>query len=524
MLPNTALEKRDLFREATVRICGSLDLGEALLRLFDYIKDIVPATGITLGMYDTESSVSHIIAEATSDGIKTVPMHFNFPDQYKDEISNRWNRDDPFIFFDPAKAKPWEKKMVASVWPVDCHLVVMKLFVGSERIGALGIYTPSGIRITDEQLQLVSLMNEPAAIALSNALKHQELLRMKELLVDDNRSLREQLLRMSGDAIVGKDGGLAGVMEMVRQVGGMDSPVLLLGETGAGKEMIANALHLASDRREYPFIKINCGAIPDTLIDSELFGHEKGAFTGAVTQKRGCFERAHKGSILLDEIGELPLAAQIRLLRVLQTKEITRVGGTSSVPVDVRIICATHRNLEEMVKAGRFRADLWFRIHVFPILIPPLRHRKEDIPALLRYFLEKKSTELKIYSPPVLAPGAVEKCMKYHWPGNVRELENIVERSLILAQTGGKTQPIRFDNVVLEPDPERSKPGGTEYFPDNFPDLEGGIRYLIQQALHVSRGKVEGPFGAAELLKINPNTLRSKMRKLGIPYGRRASS
>src|SRR5512136_2879197 len=267
-------------------------------------------------------------------------------------------------------------------------------------------------------------------------LRHQEVIRLKDMLADDNRYLFNELRSASGDEIVGSDFGLKTVIEMVQQVAPLDSPVLLLGETGTGKEVIANAIHYSSPRKDGPFIKVNCGAIPETLIDSELFGHEKGAFTGAVSQRRGRFERADRGTIFLDEIGELPPQAQIRLLHVLQRKEIERVGGTSSIPVDIRIISATNRNLEEMIASGRFREDLWFRLNVFPIMIPPLRQRKEDIPALVHHFIDRKSVELKLTEKTALAPGAVDRLIAYDWPGNVRELENIIERALIQHQGG----------------------------------------------------------------------------------------
>ena len=242
----------------------------------------------------------------------------------------------------------------------------------------------------------MSLLNEPFAIAFSNTLKHQEVLRLKDLLADDNRYLHRELLHLSGEEIVGADFGLKRVIEMVRQVAPLNSPVLLLGETGVGKDVIANAIHYSSPRKDGPLVKVNCGAIPETLLDSELFGHEKGAFTGAISQKRGRFERANQGTIFLDEIGELPSPAQVRMLRVLQYKEIERVGGTNPIPVDIRLIAATNRNLEEMVKTKQFREDLWFRLNVFPIHIPPLRERKEDIPALVRHFVKRKSRELKL--------------------------------------------------------------------------------------------------------------------------------
>jgi transcriptional regulator with GAF, ATPase, and Fis domain len=296
--------------------------------------------------------------------------------------------------------------------------------------------------------------------------------------------------------------------------------VLLLGETGAGKEVIANAIHYSSPRAAGPLVKVNCGAIPETIMDSELFGHEKGAFTGAVARKRGRFERADNGTIFLDEVAELPPAAQVRLLRVLQTKEIERVGGSEMVPVNVRVIAATHRNLEQMVKHGDFREDLWFRLNVFPITIPPLRMRKVDIPALVVHFMERKSRELNLPYTPVPAPGALERLQEYDWPGNVRELENMVERELIRAYAQGPDQPLRFSDFT----PAGKVTEVTEV--EKGPEEDAPLLLDEVVSRHISRimkktgGKVQGKDGAAATLGLHPSTLRNRMRKLGIPFGR----
>jgi transcriptional regulator with GAF, ATPase, and Fis domain len=310
--------------------------------------------------------------------------------------------------------------------------------------------------------------------------------------------------------IIGEDFGLKNIMEMVRQVASLDSPVLLLGETGVGKDVIANAIHYSSSRRNGPFIKVNSGAIPETLMDSELFGHEKGAFTGALSQKRGRFERAHRVTIFLDEIAELPLQAQVRMLRVLQTKEIERVGGTKPIKVDIRIIAATHRNLEDMIRSERFREDLWFRLNVFPIMIPPLRQRKEDIPALVQHFIERKSRDMKLKKTPGLARGAIDRLISYDWPGNVRELENVVERAIILNRKG----PLDFDRVSKQQ--KDDKPLGLPEKEEEFLELDDLMSLHIQRALIKTNGKIHGPKGAAKLLGINPSTLRSRIKKLGI--------
>jgi transcriptional regulator with GAF, ATPase, and Fis domain len=310
-------------------------------------------------------------------------------------------------------------------------------------------------------------------------------------------------------------------MEMVRQVAPLKSPVLLMGETGAGKEVIANAIHNLSLRSNGPFIRVNCGAIPPTLMDSELFGHEKGAFTGALFQKRGRFERADGGTIFLDEIGELPLEAQVRLLRVLQEKEIERVGGTETIQVDIRVIAATHRNLDLMLAEGRFREDIYFRLRVFPIAIPPLRLRPEDIPVLVQHFIQKKCREMKTVKTPSLAPGALDRLMLYTWPGNVRELENAVERELIV----NKGSLLSFDDLDAKLQTTVAiKPNHDERTQFEPLELDAVMSRHISDVLARCRGRIEGENGAARLLNIQPSTLRKRMTKLGIPFGRRAGS
>jgi transcriptional regulator with GAF, ATPase, and Fis domain len=334
------------------------------------------------------------------------------------------------------------------------------------------------------------------------------------MLADDNRFLQGELRRMSGEEIIGANFGLRQVMEEVRKVAVLDTPVVLLGETGSGKEVIANMIHASSPRNKGPLVKVNCGAIPDSLIDSELFGHEKGAFTGALSQKRGRFERANTGTVFLDEIGELPLPAQVRLLRILQEKEIERVGGTKTIAVDIRVIAATHRNLEEMVNAGQFREDLWFRLSVFPIRIPPLRERTSDIPALLQYFIREKVSDLKLPSVPDVASGTIDRLLTYAWPGNVRELANVVEREIILNPHG----PLTFGQINPSELPISYHIEPLEGTTDNLDDV---IRQHIQRVLAKTGGKVHGPGGAAELLGVNANTLRNRMNRLGIAYGRK---
>jgi transcriptional regulator with GAF, ATPase, and Fis domain len=366
---------------------------------------------------------------------------------------------------------------------------------------------------------LLSLLAKPCAIALTNSLRFRELKNLKELLADDNRYLQDELHKISGEKVVGASQGLKPVMEMVRQVAPLESPVLLLGETGTGKEVIANAIHNLSLRKGGPFIRVNCGAIPASLLDSELFGYEKGAFTGAVSRKRGRIERAQGGTLFLDEIGELPAEAQIRLLRVLQEKEIDRVGGSETIGVNIRVIAATHRNLEKMMADRQFRPDLFFRLQVFPIEIPPLRDRTPDIPDLVRHFIEKKSREMKRHQVPRVSSAVMDRLMAYQWPGNIRELENAVERSMILDRSGS----LDFCEIGLSP-ASISRPMVPEKadFTPTGRSLDQVMADHIQTVLHQCKGRVEGDKGAAKVLAVHPSTLRKRMKKLNIPFGRNA--
>ena len=390
----------------------------------------------------------------------------------------------------------------------------------NECLGSLGLLAKGKGKFTKAHARLISLLREPFSIALSNALRYEEVVKLKEMVDAENRELNRELHHVSADEIIGTEWGLRHVMEMVRQVAPSASPVLLLGETGVGKEVIANAIHYSSLRRNAPFVKVNCGAIPDSLLDSELFGHERGAFTGAIIQRKGYFERADKGTIFLDEIGELPLQAQVKLLRVLQSKEIERVGGAKTIPVDVRVIAATHRNMEEMVRTGSFREDIWYRLNVFPITIPPLRHRKEDIPALVHHFLAKKSKELKFYPPPSISAEVMALLKSYPWPGNVRELENMIERELIGIRSRSEEKLFIFENFdfpTTTRDVEGTPPASA--FP--VPTMNEAMSRHIRRVLQLTGGRLFGPGGAADILDMNPNTLRGRMRKLGIRFERR---
>lgn len=328
------------------------------------------------------------------------------------------------------------------------------------------------------------------------ALEHQ----VSAPLTDTNR----QTSAFNG--IIGNSQSLKEILNRINIVAPTDTSVLITGESGTGKERVAHAIHEHSDRKNKPIVVVNCAALPLSLVESELFGYEKGAFTGANSRKIGKFEQADGGTLFLDEIGELPLDAQVKLLRVLQEKEIERIGGEQTIKIDVRIVAATNRSLEREVAEGRFRLDLYYRLNVFPVELPPLRERKEDIPQLAMHFLKKfnaaANRDIKTFSPKVL-----EQMVQYNWPGNIRELEHLIERSTLLA-FGDEISEINLpSNTAINIIP--SETGVLQ-------SLEDMERNHIMQTLQACGGKVFGPGGAAEILKIPPTTLYSKMKKLGI--------
>jgi transcriptional regulator with GAF, ATPase, and Fis domain len=308
----------------------------------------------------------------------------------------------------------------------------------------------------------------------------------------------------------------------VELVAPSDVPVLIFGETGAGKELLARAIHGRSPRSAGPIHRVNCGAIPPELIDSELFGHERGAFTGAIETRKGWFERADGGSLLLDEIGELPPAAQVRLLGILQDGWLERVGGQQPIHVDVRIIAATHRDLAAMVAEGKFREDLWYRIAVFPVFLPPLRERREDIPSLAAHFARRAAIRFGLPSP-LPSPDDIELLLSYPWPGNVRELAAVIDRAAILGN-GERLEIARALGVPANPFAPPPDGQRSAFVPPPSPadlaPLDTAVRQHIEAALVLTKGRIEGPHGAAFLLRINPHTLRAKMRKLGIDWRR----
>jgi len=325
--------------------------------------------------------------------------------------------------------------------------------------------------------------------------------------VQEKLYLQEELVTTHQfNEIIGESSGLKRVLKQVEDVAATDATVLILGETGTGKELVARAIHDLSPRRDHAFVKLNCSAIPAGLLESELFGHEKGAFTGAIAQKIGRLELAHQGTFFLDEVGDLPLELQPKILRALQEKEFERVGGTRTIPVNVRLVAATNRDLTKMLNEGQFRSDLYYRLRVFPVTVPPLRERPDDIPLLAQYFLGSHSKRMgrQIETIPT---ETMQKLVKWRWPGNVRELENFMERSVILTQGSVLRAPLAELVAVEEPVESTGS------------NLEAAERELILRVLRECNGMIGGANGAAERLGLKRTTLNSKMKKLGIMRG-----
>ena len=379
------------------------------------------------------------------------------------------------------------------------------LILHGRALGTLSVVSMQEDAFTDDDAKLLSRVGAQIALATANSMAYQEISSLKDKLAKEKLYLEEEIqTTYNFEEIVGDSRALKSVLKEVQTVAATDSTVLILGETGSGKELVARALHNHSNRRERTFVKINCAAIPTGLLESELFGHERGAFTGAIATKVGRFELADRGTIFLDEVGEIPLELQVKLLRVLQEQEFERLGSTRTMHVNVRIIAATNRDLNQMVEEQRFRSDLYYRLKVFPITVPPLRERPEDIPLLVRHFAQKFAQRMKKRIETIPSE-AMKALQAYHWPGNVRELENFIERAVILTQG-----PDLFVSLAeLKRTPSHVTNSGAT-------TLEQAEREHILKALRETNWTIGGPAGAAAKLGMKRTTLQSKMQKLGI--------
>ncbi len=378
-------------------------------------------------------------------------------------------------------------------------------------LGVLALSRFAEASFTPDEADFLGQVARQIAIAVENALAYGEIEELKEKLAQEKLYLEDEIRgEMDFEGIVGQSSALRHVLQMVETVAGSDATVLLLGETGTGKELIARAIHERSRRKDRTFVKMNCAAIPTGLLESELFGHERGAFTGAISQKVGRLELADRGTLFLDEVGDIPPEIQPKLLRALQEREFERLGSTHTKRVDMRLLAATNRDLAKMVQDGQFRSDLFYRLNVFPIRIPPLRERPEDIPLLVHYFTQKHARRMEKQIETIPA-AAISKLIQWHWPGNIRELENLVERAVILTR-----------GTALHFPSEELKNSGFQ--PSTIANNNSGERDEIVRILKEVNGRVGGPDGAAVRLGLKRTTLISRMKKLGINVSARQVS
>jgi formate hydrogenlyase transcriptional activator len=518
-------DRLQLLLNLTTRITSSLDLREVLRAIAANIREVMHADGVAVSLPDTASRKSRVFA-------------LDFPHS-KGVIKEE-------LFFTPSTAA---QKAMDTLKPVviDARepeefvsgttdiavaegikaLCLIPLVNRGRVLGILGISRTTETPFRPEDVDFLGRASGQIAVAIENALAYQEISELKDKLAQEKLYLEEEIRTDSGfERIIGKSAALKRVLQMVETVAPSDSTVLLLGETGTGKELIARAIHDRSRRKDRTFVKLNCAAIPTGLLESELFGHEKGAFTGAIAQKVGRLELADQGTLFLDEVGDIPIEIQPKLLRVLQEREFERLGSTHTRKVNLRLVAATNRDLEKMVADREFRSDLFYRLNVFPIRVPSLRERKEDIPLLVSYFAQKfaKQMQKKIESVPSVAMKALTA---WEWPGNIRELENFIERAVILTRGEALEAPL---TELRKPETATAAEAGvdknsrtarkaTSSRPNVNPgaeEYERKQREEILDALNACKGRVGGSDGAATRLGINRTTLLYRMRKLGI--------
>lgn len=507
----------------TSRRESELDVKSARLRLLlDLTNSMVAAVElndvlreVTIGVRRLMRSDVAVVALLDSETCRPRVNAFDFSDDatLDDEAVNSIGQALGAHVF--STRKPWtgsvesaqicvsfDPKWAAAGFRYNC---VLPLISRDQILGILAIGKREETGYTQDEVDFLMQVSSQVAIAVENASIHGELRKLKDDVVEERIYLEDEIRsELNFEEIVGRSAPLQRVLRQVQVVAPTDSGVLIQGETGTGKELIARAIHNLSARRDRPFIKLNCAAIPSGLLESELFGHERGAFTGAIMRKAGRFEVADKGTLFLDEVGDIPLELQPKLLRVLQEHEFERLGSTRTQQVDVRVIAATHRDLKQMVEDGEFRSDLFYRLHVFPLPVPPLRERRVDIPILVRHYVDKYARRMnrRIESIP---SHAMDVFASYPWPGNVRELQNLIERAVILSP-----------GSVLRPPLAELKQVTVQASSSKLSSLEEVEREHVLRAIRESNWVIGGPNGAAARLRMKRTTLAYRIRKLKI--------
>jgi formate hydrogenlyase transcriptional activator len=494
-----------LLLEISTVLLSNLDVRELFTAISATLHRIVPHEYASLALYAPESKELRLLSLEHPETEAALGKEMVSPAQ-EALASRAMNSRQPLVLNDlensAARTRAADRLKAEGVKSA-CFL---PLITQDRVLGTMNLVSRQKDAFDQQHIELLQQVTGHVTVALDNALTYRKVAELKERLAEEKLYLEEEIrTEYHFEEIIGESAALKRILKQVESVGRTNATVLILGETGTGKELIARAIHDLSPRRDRTFVKLNCAAIPTGLLESELFGHEKGAFTGAISQKIGRLELAHEGTLFLDEVGDIPLELQPKLLRALQEKEFERLGSTRTIPVDVRLLAATNRNLAKMVADRQFRSDLYYRLRVFPITVPPLRERAEDIPILVRYFAQKHAERMHRRIE-IIPPEAMEALTRWHWPGNVRELENIIERAVILSP----------GPVLRIPLAELAADEGENGNGDASGTLEDAERDHILRVLRETRGIIGGPNGAAARLGLKRTTLNSKMRKLGI--------
>jgi formate hydrogenlyase transcriptional activator len=498
-------DRQQLLLEINNAVVSNLALNDVFTAVSACLRKVIQHDGSSLVLYDPETRVCrvHVLDFAKNQSVveeKQAGPKCNTP------ASIAINSGKPVVFREQdLTAMSAESEMARCVLADGLKSLCCVPLISHHRMqGTLNLGRRRDDAFSPEDVELLSQVGQQIAIAVENALAYREIAELKEQISKEKLYLEEEIrTEYNFEEIIGESAALKRILKQVETVAPTDSTVLIQGETGTGKELIARAIHNLSGRRERTFVKMNCAAIPTGLLESELFGHERGAFTGAIAQKIGRFELAHQGTIFLDEVGDIPLELQSKLLRVLQEQEFERLGSTKTIKVNIRLVAATNRDLTQMVSDKQFRSDLYYRLNVFPITVPSLRERPEDIPLLVRYFAQKYSQRMdkRIETIPADALAALSK---YHWPGNIRELENLIERSVILSHGTDLRVPLGELKV------RNTTPS------DGEATLEAAERRHILRTLEETEWVIGGASGAAARLGMKRTTLQSRIKKLGI--------